>query len=58
MWKHWINGRVPVKTGTVSREKPAWHAGDVRGPARNLRGVLIDEELYGVHGIEPCVSEP
>ena len=42
--------------GTISREESAWHAGDVRGPARNLRGVLIDGELYGVHGIEPCVS--
>ena len=20
--------------------------------------VLIDEELYGAHGVEPCVSEP
>ncbi len=27
-------------------------------PARNLRGVLIDEELYGAQGVEPCVSEP
>ena len=56
--KHWME---MVETGMIPREKSAWHAGDVRGPARNLcslRVVLIDEELYGVHDVEPCVSEP
>ena len=60
MWKHWTNGMGQVETGMIPREESAWHAGDVRGPARNpcsLRVVLITKCWTRIQ-VESCVSEP
>ena len=49
-----------MEAGMIPREESAWHAGDVRGPARNLcslRAVLITKCCTRIQ-VESCVSEP
>ena len=50
-----------VETGMIPREESAWHAGDVRGPARNLcslRVVLITRSCTGFTMLNPAYQNP
>jgi hypothetical protein len=50
-----------VEAGMIPREESAWHAGDVRGPARNLcslRVVLMTKSCTGFTVLNPAYQNP
>ena len=56
--KHWME---VVETGMIPREESAGHAGDVRGPARNLcslRVVPMTKSCTGFSVFNPAYANP